>query len=285
MQNNKNILLIGGYNSLLGSKIYFYLGRKYKIFRTSRTRNIRLNLNNLQNIKKVLKKYKPNIIINCSAYTDVNGCEKNPIKAIKDNCLSNFNLCEVYDKLDIKQKHIIYISTDQIYNNKKNKNIEENIDLINTYAYTKFIGEVPYNNINYSTILRTNFFGKSLLKKRISYSDWILKNLKKKQNINIIKNTYFSPILIENLIKIIDTVINKNTYGCFNVGSANEITKYNFAKTLADIYKFDKKFIKIEKKNNSKFIKKPNKMGLNCNKLIKKLKINLPKIEDQVIHC
>ena len=102
MQNNKNILLIGGYNSLLGSKIYFYLGRKYKIFRTSRTRNIRLNLNNLQNIKKVLKKYKPNIIINCSAYTDVNGCEKNPIKAIKDNCLSNFNLCEVYDKLDIK---------------------------------------------------------------------------------------------------------------------------------------------------------------------------------------
>ena len=30
MQNNKNILLIGGYNSLLGSKIYFYSVKSIK---------------------------------------------------------------------------------------------------------------------------------------------------------------------------------------------------------------------------------------------------------------
>ena len=236
-------------------------------------------------VSKILNKFKPDIIINCSGYTDVDGCEKNPNQAIKENFLNNINLCEAYEKLNKTKKHIIHFSTDQVYNQIQKQNIEQNECLINTYAYTKFLGELPYKKLNYSTILRTNFFGKSLLKKRISYSDWVIKNLNKNKKIYVSDKTVFNPILIENLIKILEQIINKKLFGIFNLGSSNSISKYEFAKILAT-----QKNLKISNIINKKIKNKnssirPKYMAMNCSKIAKKLKITLPKIEDQIIAC
>ena len=105
MQNKKKILLIGGHNSLLGSSIFFFLKEKFFILRTSRKKRNKLDLTNQILVSKVLDKTKPDIIINCSGYTDVDGCEKNPNQAIKENLLSNINLCEAYELLN-KKKNI-----------------------------------------------------------------------------------------------------------------------------------------------------------------------------------
>ena len=59
-------------------------------------------------------------------------------------------------------------------------------------------------------ILRTNFFGKSMGKRK-SFSDWIYKVFKTKKKIEyfLFKDVYFNPLRINTIIKIISLIIYK----------------------------------------------------------------------------
>ena len=46
-------------------------------------------------------------------------------------------------------------------------------------------------------ILRTNFFGNSLVDKQ-SFSDFIINNLKKKNKIYLFEDVYFNPLILNN---------------------------------------------------------------------------------------
>jgi dTDP-4-dehydrorhamnose reductase len=70
----KNILLIGS-SGQLGSNLAQSLLqlKKYKIIEGHKKKISLININNLEN---KIKKIKPLAIINCSAFTDVDLCEK-----------------------------------------------------------------------------------------------------------------------------------------------------------------------------------------------------------------
>ncbi|MGN0242327.1 MAG: dTDP-4-dehydrorhamnose reductase [Candidatus Weimeria sp.] len=70
----------------------------------------------IESLDAVLKKtesLKPDVIINCAAYTDVDGCEKNTHLAGKINALGPRNLAIAAQKAGSK---IIHISTDYVFN-------------------------------------------------------------------------------------------------------------------------------------------------------------------------
>jgi len=57
------------------------------------------------------------LIIHTAAYTDVDGCEKNPNLAYKVNTLGTRNIALFAQKRDIP---LVYISTDFVFNGEKN---------------------------------------------------------------------------------------------------------------------------------------------------------------------
>jgi dTDP-4-dehydrorhamnose reductase len=281
----KKPILIFGSTGLLGSQLSIFFKKNYNVVTVGHTKkncNFNIDLNYKNKTLKLIKKIKPRVIINCVAYTDVDKCNSNLNTAFDKNIISVFNIVESLKKL--KQKiHLIHISTDQVYNNKRiaKKNSEHQINLLNNYGLTKFMGEKQIINYKLSTILRTNFFGNSIESKKKSYSDWIKYNLKKNKVLKIPNNVYFNPIHITFLSKIIEIIINKKIFGTYNVGSKNGVSKYKFVNLVAKKLNLNIKIIKKFKSNMSTH-RKPLGTIMNVKKIEKKLKLNLPNLKKSI---
>ena len=274
------ILIFGG-SGLLGSELKsYFLKKKFKVFTTSHRKKADFLIKKIskEKLKKIIQKIKPNIIINCIALTDVDKCEKHIDNSLLLNAEVITLITDSIQELKLKT-HFVQISTDHVYNKSpsQKKNFENDVDLTNVYSITKYVGERNSLNYDKSTVLRTNFFGRSLIKSKISYSDWIIKNLKNNKKFAVSKNVFFSPVNLKYIGFIINKIIKKKVYGIYNLGSPNVISKYEFAKKVAKIKKLRASLI-TNKKNNSIQNNRPSGMAMSSNKIEKALKIKVPTI-------
>ena len=276
------MILIFGATGLLGSSLIKFLDKKKIKFTTVGRKNSNIvgNILNYSFLKQTLKSTNPKIIINLVSNTNVDNCENFPKKAFNVNAF----FVEKLNKILIKTKnncYFIHFSTDQIYNgigpHKENKNIHN----INIYSKSKFDGEkkITYKK---SIILRTNFFGKSLIKKD-SFTDWIFKNLNNKKKIKLFYDIKFSPLSIKTICKILILVIKKKITGTYNLGSKNGMSKYEFGLKFAKTLNFKTNLL-IKSSVNDKILKakRPYDMTLNCKKIEKALNINLPSLNKEI---
>jgi len=228
-------------------------------------------------IKKIIDNSKPNFIINLVALTNVDLCEKKKDLADKSNNLFVKNLVEIINKK--YNIHLIHISTDQVYSGKGNHS-EKTTKPRNYYGYSKLLGEKHATKVT-STILRTNFIGKTQNNK--NFCNWIYTNLKNKKKINAYKNIFFSPVHTSTLSKLIEKIISKRISGTFNIGAKNRISKANLIEKFAFGLGFDKSLInKINYKRSSLYAKRPYNMSMKVDKFEKKLNFKLPKIENEI---
>ena len=232
-----------------------------------------------KDVTHVLRKYKPKIIFNCVALTDVSFCNKNILKAYNLNVNTIANLVNAIIKSKISTK-LIHISTDQVYNNYKkfNTNSENDINLSNAYSVTKYLGELAALKYRNTLVIRTNFFGKSYLKTSETYTDYIRKNLIKKKIIKIADNIIFNPLNLDTLVKNLFLISKSNLKGIFNLGSKNGISKFHFAKKVAKKLRLNPTYIVSVK---SDYVKDQRPLGtyMDVRKFEKKTKIKLPNID------
>jgi dTDP-4-dehydrorhamnose reductase len=276
----KKKIFIFGANGNLGKYLTVYLKDKYNIFSDKNLKK-KINSKNIETIKKLLTKCNPDTVINLIAKTNVDECEKKKKLAKMSNYIIPKNITK---NIEQKKCHLIHLSTDQLYNGGKNlKNLEKKINPINYYAYSKFLGEKEASKFKKSTILRTNFIGINKVKNKKSLSDWIVKSVKEKKNINTYSNIIFSPLYIKTLCKFIDMAIKKRIYGIYNLGSKNSISKYNFSILLCKYLNLDTTLIKKKNYiNNLVGAKRPLNMSLDVRKFEKDFKINLPYVRNEI---
>lgn len=282
---NNSRILITGVNGLLGSHLNKYLDTKgYEIFGVSKSSNLsqtNVDLCNKSDTFKILNSFKPEIIISLAALTDVDECERNPHKAYDSNCVIPKNLADWVEESGSKA-HIIHLSTDQVYGTKALYSKESDVYISNIYGLTKIAGEHVLNNTP-STIIRTNFLGKSIVNGRESLSDWAIRMTIEGIKINLFQDVFFSPLSIKSLVKYIEMIINKPIAGTFNLGSQGVLSK-------AELIIFILQEIGLSTKNTSlinlsevDFIaKRPLNMGLDSSLFEKRYNVKLPSIEDEV---
>lgn len=248
-------ILITGSTGLLGSYLFPKIkSDKFKVIRFKRNNNA--DLSNLNYCKNYLKRNKFDTIINLSAITNVDQCEKNNQLAKKVNFLLIKNICQAIKKYNLKT-HIIHISTDQFYNSFSS-NYEKKIKCVNYYTKSKLMAEKVCLKTN-STVLRTNFVGKSKNKKRVSFSDWIYQNLKTQKKITLADDIKFSPLSLKSLSNVIKLIIKKKINGIYNVGSHKGYSKYDFAIKFAKKMKLNANNIIRVKYKDINFFAKRNK--------------------------
>ena len=109
---------------------------------------------------------------------------------------------------------------------------EENVRPCNVYGLSKLSAELVIAD-HAATIFRTNFFGLSYAKDRISFTDWIIKSIKSKQRIVLFEDVFFSAIHMQTLCELINMAVIDKPLGVFNVGCSDGISKAEFALQLA----------------------------------------------------
>ena len=158
-------VLITGANGQVGKSFKdLKVNKKIKFFYYSKNR---LDITNYNETIKVINKIKPEVIINCAAYTDVENSEIYKNLAKKINSWGPLNLAKV---CKVHKIFLIHISTDYVFNGKK-KNYKENsnTDPINFYGTSKLMGEKNIKKVNCKfLIIRTSWvfskYGKNFLK-------------------------------------------------------------------------------------------------------------------------
>jgi len=153
-------------------------GRFGKVFKkVSKIKNIlypnkkKLNILNVNSIKKYLVKNKPKILIHAAGLSrPMNIHEKNIIQSINKNIIGTCNLVKVCSSYKIK---IIYLSTSYVYPGTKG-NYKENDPLLpyNNYAWSKLGGESAVQMYNNSLIVRLSMTEKPFIHKH-AFNDLI----------------------------------------------------------------------------------------------------------------
>lgn len=277
------MILIFGSNGLLGSTFKVFLKKKGIDFRSISYTNgdIKGNIFDKNFLKKKFLKEKPKIIVNFSAVTNVDYCENNFKEANKINSLLPLKISEALEEIK-KDIYLIHISTDQVYTGKGPHKENENIYPINVYSKTKFEGE---KNIKYKNaiILRTNFFGKSIVNHRKSFSDWIFENISNKNEIKLFSDVFFSPLSFNTFFEILMKIISAKPLGTYNLGSNNGMSKKKFAICFARLFKnLELKYKVLSIKNFPLIAKRPNDMRLDNKKIENILKIKIKSLDEEI---
>ena len=71
-----------------------------------------LDISNYKAVDDFIRRYKPDVIINCAAYTNVDGCETNHDAAYKANALGPRNLAQAAEKMGSR---LVHVSTDYVF--------------------------------------------------------------------------------------------------------------------------------------------------------------------------
>lgn len=272
--NHSNLkILIFGSSGLLGSALINELKNiGYKLFLPQR--EVLNSENSVELIMDLILKEGITKIINLIANTNVDNCEEFPLKAYQSNVQILEKFIDVFAKTGI---HLIHLSTDQVYFGK-GPHFEDNPNPCNVYALTKYLSEYVASKVN-STILRTNFTGKSLLKNRTSFSDWIVDSIKNKKEIKLFNDIYFSPLSIKDLCKYIEIVIESKNRGLYNLGSRDSISKAEFGCELIRNLGLNLDLVTIINSNCSKRkALRPNDMSMSVKKFEEKFELTLPTI-------
>ena len=273
MTNSKSKVLILGSSGLLGKRLSIYLKNLgYVVFEPSR--EIFKNEILSKNLFDLIVSEKIKIVINLVANTNVDDCEHNPLKAYQSNVQTLEKFIDTFYKTKV---HLIQISSDQVYFGE-GPHSEENPNPCNVYGITKYLSELVALKTN-ATILRTNFTGKSFLKSRYSFSDWIVNSLRNQKKINLFSDIYFSPLSIEKLCYYINFVIKTDIRGVYNLGSRDSISKSDFGCELIKYLGLDLDLVTITKSDHfERKAKRPKDMSLNVNKFENDFKLILPTI-------
>ena len=280
MKKKNKILILGG-SGLLGLNFIQRFSSEYEILASynhhkpntsllKKTHFVKLSINRtFKNFEKLIYNFKPDYVFNFLAISEIEKCEKHKIECKKVIFDGFKRALKISKKYNCK---FVHMSTDAVYNEEKEFNSETSkLGYKNYYTYLKILCEkhLVKNYSNY-LILRGRFFGYSLNKK--NFFEQILHKLKKNQKIVCYENIYSTPLNVVNFCEILNTLLEKNKRGIFNISSNKKISRYKFAILVSKIFNLNSKLI-IKKKysQNDNFLKKNFNTSIDNSK-IKKIK-------------
>ena len=279
------IFLLGS-SGLLGTRLQRHLQKNnnFKTLCFTRSQKYPCKTNNeiFTALNKFISEFKPDVIINLVAMTNVDSCEHNMIASSLINSEFNHILSDICRTNANGRPFIIYISSDQVYSGV-GPHKESEANPINIYGLTKLQGEYPILRDN-GCVLRTNFFGESSINNRSSLSDWLILNSRKNLPIYVFNDVLFSPIGMDTLCQSIIFCAEEQLSGLYNLGSKSMgVSKAEFANKLYDFLKLNNKLLINSSVIDSKlFAKRPIDMRMDSTHFSNTTGIYIPTIEEEI---
>ena len=226
----KKVLLIGA-DGMLGGELKERLEKIYDVVPTTIET---LDICDENAVVTKAENEKPYFIINCAAFTNVDGCETNYELANKVNGLALANIAKAAKTVDAT---LIHISTDYVFpgNLDVEKCYTEEMTPapVTAYGKTKLLGEQNAAKAEKYYILRTAWLyglgGKNFVKT-------MLKLAKDRDEISVVCDQHGSPTSTTTLCKIIEQIMEKEPeYGIYHSTNEGFTTWADFAKKIFEL--------------------------------------------------
>lgn len=192
-----------------------------------------LDITDFEAVKKVLTEQKPDYVIHCAAYTNVDGAEEDLLTATRINAKGTENIAKVCGENGIT---MIYISTDYVFDGTKKEPYlpEDKTNPINNYGLTKLQGEEAVKKFcKKYYITRTSWLyghhGKNFVETMIS----LAKKNGPNAELKVVEDQIGCPTwTVELSNAIADLIEEEPEYGIYHICGSGETSWYNFAKEI-----------------------------------------------------
>jgi amidophosphoribosyltransferase len=252
LNNNIDTVMITGANGFLGNKIYNILKRDYQVIGTC-GHGIQgdlfdvVDLTNYEHLNAYISSKRPSIIINTAGIAEPEICEQNRYLAEKVNVFAVENLVKICRLYNVK---LIHISTDYVFDGDREEDYGKFDDRHpkNYYGETKALAEDIVSNYANSLIVRIPIiYGFNDEYDKETFPTKILKSLKSKKKIVVDDTQIRYPVLIDEVAFSIKKSLNGR--GIIHVTSNTGVTKFEWAKIIAEVFGLDKTLIECCKLN------------------------------------
>lgn len=173
-----------------------------------------LDITDREAVRRVILSNRPDVVINCAAWTNVDGCESDEKRAFAANAAGPENLAAASKEAECI---FITISTDYVFDGAKS-GFYTQLDEPNpesVYAASKLEGErlsaLAYDR---SIIVRTGYvFGPG----GINFLSTVVERIKKGERLKAISDTYGTPTYAKDLAVRLRELAEKNVAGTYHV--------------------------------------------------------------------
>jgi dTDP-4-dehydrorhamnose reductase len=222
-------IVVTGAGGMLGRELVKILSERHQVIGLS---HAELDILDLEGTKKTIYKIKPELVIHAAAYTDVDGCERNPDKAYSVNTIGTQNVALACQKAEAI---LLYTSTDFVFNGTKGKPYLEwdKPEPINVYGKSKYAGErVVAHLLNQYYIVRTAWlYGEH----GRNFPATILAKAKEEKNLEVVSDQVGSPTFTYDVVKGIEKLIETGSFGIYHMVNTGECSWYEFARKILDL--------------------------------------------------
>jgi dTDP-4-dehydrorhamnose reductase len=264
-------VLVTGANGQLGAEFKSFLSDKVKLLALG---SKELNIADPKEVENVLKSFKPQVLINCAAYTKVDEAETESGKK-QANLVNNKavgSLVRLCNRHDIK---LVHFSTDYVFDGEKPLGSAYSEDdtprPINEYGVSKLLGDNEVlSESQGGLVIRvawlTGVYGHN-------YVNAIINRAKQSKQLKVVDDQVGTPSFCSDVVEKTWALININSEGLFNICSKDACNRMEFTQEILRYLNLNKD-VNIEAVKTSSFASLANR-PLNT-------ALSLEKIQDEI---
>jgi len=259
-------VLITGASGQLGKEFVKVLSSKGIDFVALERKD--LDITNFEKVYKTLKEIKPSIVINCSAYTQVDLAEKEIFQAFSTNAIGPYNLAITCREINAK---LIHYSTDYVFDGTK-KGLyteEDSPNPLNQYARSKLLGEELVKQVleDY-LILRVSWvYGEGRQNFIYKLLQWAREREVLQIAFNEVSVPTYTGFIVEKTLKALE----KGLTGLYHLVPRGYASRYEWAKLALKLFGINKILIPVQKEIFNLPAKRPDFSAMSCEKIEKAL--------------
>jgi dTDP-4-dehydrorhamnose reductase len=187
------------------------------------------DLRDAAQVDRIIRKSRPDWIVVCAAFTDVDGCEKNRELAFAVNATGVENVARTAEKIGAR---VFLVSTDYVFDGKGMRpyEINEPVAPINVYGASKAAGEEALRkNSQAWCIGRTSWlFGVH----GPSFPEKILRAAETRPELSVVNDQIGSPTYTRDLACAIRDLVRKDARGIVHINNEGICSWFDFAKEI-----------------------------------------------------
>ena len=232
-----------------------------------------LNINSSLDLFRLFMYYRPNVVINCAAFTNVDAAEVNYHEASMINhhgVESIAKLCNVYNA------KLIHFSTDYVFDGKKSTPyIETDATIpLNYYGISKLNGEIAIDRVwdKYIIYRLSWVYGNGNQNFISNMLNWSKNN----RTLRIVDDEISIPCSAKLIAETVLNSLDNNLNGIYHLTNSGQASRYEYALEVAKLMKLEVEILPSKMQDFPSDVKRPGYSVLSNQKFINETQINLP---------
>ncbi|MCB2205969.1 NAD(P)-dependent oxidoreductase [bacterium] len=248
-------ILITGAHGLLGQKLALMFGRETDdellltdlapktFFLHDRFDYQQLDITRLGDVKSLVSSFRPDVIINTAAMTNVDGCEEDRRGSWQLNVDGVKNLLIPARRID--GCRLVQLSSDYVFDGRHAPYSESSRPQpVSYYGRSKLAAENAVKSSPVEgVIVRTQVLYGTGYETRPNFVTWVLSQFEKGLPFRVVDDQRGNPTLADDLAFGILKLIEKRCQGVYHVSGPESIDRFSFAQKIADIFSFDRSLV------------------------------------------